>query len=365
MPGVVRQFLRNPDQDRMTVRGDMVNGHATCHGGFIFTLADSAFAFACNSYNLNTVASGAAIEFTAPVDVPVVAAPKSWLDVDTMADLEEVAHDYLARTGRRMRVATKYINLTRTFFAAHGVVDYRIVESAGATEGAPAVGTAEMIVDITTTGATLAANGLKVLDDGVMAGKFGWAAAFLYVACADLVPELAARYGVDFEQLWTRRDVQHSGRVDTAPLVVATAGPGPTFVQQGYATPQSPPLLFDRAGASANTLSADVIEELDSVLAALPVRAADVIRVFAPGAVPVRWPPPARSRARRRRRRESRRACAACQRERVPPRHGRARAAPGSLRTARSANSPQQRPGRASSVHRFPRSSSRRRAARP
>jgi ATP phosphoribosyltransferase len=67
-----------------------------------------------------------------------------------------------------MRVATKYINLTRTFFASHGVVDYRIVESAGATEGAPAVGTAEMIVDITTTGATLAANGLKVLDDGVI-----------------------------------------------------------------------------------------------------------------------------------------------------------------------------------------------------
>jgi len=67
-----------------------------------------------------------------------------------------------------MRVATKYINLTRSFFASHGVVDYRIVESAGATEGAPAVGTAEMIVDITTTGATLAANGLKVLDDGVI-----------------------------------------------------------------------------------------------------------------------------------------------------------------------------------------------------
>jgi ATP phosphoribosyltransferase len=65
-------------------------------------------------------------------------------------------------------VATKYINLTRAFFASHRIVDYRIVESAGATEGAPAVGTAEMIVDITTTGATLAANGLKVLDDGVI-----------------------------------------------------------------------------------------------------------------------------------------------------------------------------------------------------
>jgi ATP phosphoribosyltransferase len=67
-----------------------------------------------------------------------------------------------------MRLATKYANLTRGFFAEHGVVDYRIVESSGATEGAPAAGTAELIVDITTTGSTLAANGLKVIDDGVI-----------------------------------------------------------------------------------------------------------------------------------------------------------------------------------------------------
>lgn len=50
----------------MTVRADMLNGHAICHGGFIFTLADSAFAYACNSYNLMTVASGGAIDFVAP-----------------------------------------------------------------------------------------------------------------------------------------------------------------------------------------------------------------------------------------------------------------------------------------------------------
>ena len=67
-----------------------------------------------------------------------------------------------------MRVATKYVNLTRRFFADHGVGDYRIVESLGATEGAPAAGGAELIVDITTTGATLAANALKILDDGVI-----------------------------------------------------------------------------------------------------------------------------------------------------------------------------------------------------
>lgn len=97
----------------------------------------------------------------------VVAAPKSWLDVDTMEDLEEVAHEHLARTGRRMRVATKYIAQTRAFFARHGV-DYRITESSGATEGAPATGAAELVVDITTTGATLAANGLKVLADGLI-----------------------------------------------------------------------------------------------------------------------------------------------------------------------------------------------------
>ncbi|MDX7949871.1 ATP phosphoribosyltransferase [Lichenihabitans sp. Uapishka_5] len=98
----------------------------------------------------------------------VVAVPQAWIDVRGTADLEDVAAVFHARRGRRMRVATKYINLTRAFLSSRGVTDYRIVESLGATEGAPASGTAEFIVDITTTGATLTANGLKVLDDGVM-----------------------------------------------------------------------------------------------------------------------------------------------------------------------------------------------------
>ena len=98
----------------------------------------------------------------------VVAAPQAWIDVRTMADLEDVASAYRARRGERMRVATKYVNLTRRFFAGHGVADYRIVESLGATEGAPAAGSAELIVDITTSGATLAANALKPLEDGVI-----------------------------------------------------------------------------------------------------------------------------------------------------------------------------------------------------
>jgi ATP phosphoribosyltransferase len=98
----------------------------------------------------------------------VVAVPRAWIDVRSMADLDDVAAALRAGTGQRMRVATKYVNLTRRFFGEHGLADYRIVESAGATEGAPASGAAEIIVDITTTGATLAANALKTLDDGTI-----------------------------------------------------------------------------------------------------------------------------------------------------------------------------------------------------
>jgi ATP phosphoribosyltransferase len=98
----------------------------------------------------------------------VVAVSRYWIDVSTMADLDDVCAAYAARHRRRLRVATKYAQLTRGFFAHAGIMDYRIVPSAGATEGAPAAGTAEVIVDITTTGATLRDNGLKILDDGVI-----------------------------------------------------------------------------------------------------------------------------------------------------------------------------------------------------
>jgi ATP phosphoribosyltransferase len=98
----------------------------------------------------------------------VVAVPQAWIDVRSMADLDDVATAFRLRHNRKMRVATKYVNLTRAFFARHGIADYRIVESLGATEGAPAAGTAELIVDITTTGNTLTANALKVIEDGTM-----------------------------------------------------------------------------------------------------------------------------------------------------------------------------------------------------
>ncbi len=98
----------------------------------------------------------------------VVAVPLAWFDVDTMADLEAAGAAFRKSHGRRLRVATKYLRLTRRYFAQKSVGEYRLVESAGATEAAPATGSADVIVDITSTGATLKANGLKVLRDGVI-----------------------------------------------------------------------------------------------------------------------------------------------------------------------------------------------------
>ena len=98
----------------------------------------------------------------------VVAVPDAWIDVQQMVDLADVASDFRARHGRWLRVATKYVNLTRRHFAKYGIAEYRIVESAGATEAAPAAGSADLIVDITSTGSTLKANRLKILSDGVI-----------------------------------------------------------------------------------------------------------------------------------------------------------------------------------------------------
>ncbi len=98
----------------------------------------------------------------------IVAVPECWTDVETMADFEEAAALFAAEHGRRLRVATKYPILTRRFFTSCGAVSYRTVESLGATEGTPAAGVAEAIVDITSTGATLKANGLKILSDGII-----------------------------------------------------------------------------------------------------------------------------------------------------------------------------------------------------
>jgi len=112
------------------------------------------------------------VEFVVPLgfghaDV-VLAVPDYWIDVSRILDLDDVAAVFRRRHGRALRIATGYMNLTRRFLAEKGVVGYRIVESVGATEGTPSAGTAEAIVDITSSGATLRANHLKVLDDGVV-----------------------------------------------------------------------------------------------------------------------------------------------------------------------------------------------------
>ena len=98
----------------------------------------------------------------------VVAVPEAWIDVDTMSDLRDVAARFHERTRSRLRVATKFRHLTRRFFASHGLFDYRVVPSLGATEGAPGAGAAELVVDITETGSTLSANQLRILDDGLI-----------------------------------------------------------------------------------------------------------------------------------------------------------------------------------------------------
>jgi ATP phosphoribosyltransferase len=120
----------------------------------------------------------------------VVAVPECWLDVSRMADLEDVAAQFARTHGRPLRVATKYMNLTRRFFAAKGVTGYRIVESVGATEATPATGTAELIVDITSTGTTLTANHLKVLEDGLILKS---QAHLLTAKGADWTPEAEKR----------------------------------------------------------------------------------------------------------------------------------------------------------------------------
>ena len=96
----------------------------------------------------------------------VVAIPNDWIDVQTVADLEEVSFDFRDKKNARLRVATKYPNLTNNFLVSKGVTQYKLVPSLGATETYPFIGSSEIITDITSTGATLKANNLRILKDG-------------------------------------------------------------------------------------------------------------------------------------------------------------------------------------------------------
>ena len=96
----------------------------------------------------------------------VVAIPDSWIDVQTVADLEEIAFEFKDKKKKRLRVATKYPNLTREFLFSKGVTQFKLVSSLGATEAYPFTGSSEIITDITSTGETIRANNLRILKDG-------------------------------------------------------------------------------------------------------------------------------------------------------------------------------------------------------
>ena len=98
----------------------------------------------------------------------VVAVPEDWIDVQTVADLEEVAFDIRSKRNTRLRVATKYPNLTNNFLISKGVTQYKLIPSLGATETYPFIGSSEIITDITSTGKTLEDNNLRVLRDGLI-----------------------------------------------------------------------------------------------------------------------------------------------------------------------------------------------------
>jgi ATP phosphoribosyltransferase len=213
----------------------------------------------------------------------VVAVPQAWIDVRSMADLDDVATAFRLKRQRRMRVATKYVNLTRRFFASHGIADYRIVESAGATEGAPAAGTAELIVDITTTGATLAANGLKVIEDGVIlrsqanlvaARGATWDDARRATACLLLDRIAAQKRAHSYREVRTRFTGMNDALLNVAREKFGVAAPfgGPT--SSGMLTLHCPPkhvhalasFLREHGAEAVSVAALDYVYVRDNVL---------------------------------------------------------------------------------------------------
>ena len=175
----------------------------------------------------------------------VIAVPAAWIDVDTVADLDDISIAMRADTGRVPRIATKYLNITRRFLARHGMADfrdYRLVESSGATEGTPASGAADLIVDITSTGSTLAANALKVLTDGVM-----------LESQANLVASLRADWATGMRQtlfdILIRIEAEKRGRENRLVTALADAAKADA-VAAAFAAPTN------RSGAGPVSISA-------------------------------------------------------------------------------------------------------------
>lgn len=135
----------------------------------------------------------------------IVAVPKAWIDVDCIEDLDGVAAQFRANHGYRLRIATKYHNLVRSFLRTRGVADYQLVDSQGATEGVVKNLTAEAIADITSSGATLDANHLKILSDGLIlqsqACVFSSRAAHWSDAALTALSEMAAKTNWDISEI--------------------------------------------------------------------------------------------------------------------------------------------------------------------
>ncbi len=135
----------------------------------------------------------------------IIAVPKGWVDVDCVEDLDGVAAQFRANHGYRLRIATKYHNLVRGFLRGRGVADYQLVDSQGATEGVVKNLTAEAVADITSSGATLDANHLKVLSDGLIlqsqACVFASRSADWSDAARVALTEMAAKTGWDISEI--------------------------------------------------------------------------------------------------------------------------------------------------------------------
>lgn len=123
----------------------------------------------------------------------IIAVPNFWVDVDTLDDLDAAAAAFRRAHGFRLRIATKYHRLVRDFLQANGVADYQLVDSQGATEGTVRNETAEAIADITSTGETLRANGLKILSDGL-----------IHSSQATLFKSRAADWDGDNRDIWRK-----------------------------------------------------------------------------------------------------------------------------------------------------------------
>jgi len=123
----------------------------------------------------------------------IIAVPNFWVDVDTLDDLDAAAAAFRRAHGFRLRIATKYHRLVRDFLQANGVADYQLVDSQGATEGTVRNKTADAIADITSTGETLRANGLKILSDGL-----------IHSSQATLFKSRAADWDGDNRDIWRK-----------------------------------------------------------------------------------------------------------------------------------------------------------------